>query len=73
MRVTLAYRRPVAQPNCGGACADTTTAMGGRNTAAVKVKTRCHIKNFGMAKLFGLFYKQIGSESICFKDVIYGT
>ena len=26
--------------------------------AAMKVKTNRYIKNFGMAKLFGLFYKQ---------------
>ena len=32
--------------------------------AAMKVKTNRYIKNFGMAKLFGLFYKLVGSRGI---------
>ena len=29
--------------------------------AAMKVKTNRYLKNFGMAKLFGLIYKLVGS------------
>ncbi len=46
----------MAQPNCG--------VVSAAVAAAIKVKTGGYIKNFGMAKLFGLLYTKICSGNI---------